>query len=92
MKIESIIITVLTAVILMITHVYTFLYTPPSREKAEKIVFIPQGASFNIIARKLEEEGVITDAGKFLYLTKFKGAITRIKAGEYEFTTSMPPT
>ena len=92
MKIESIIITVLTAVILMITHVYTFLYTPPSREKTEKIVFIPQGASFNIIARKLEGEGVITDAGKFSLLTKFKGAITKIKAGEYEFTTSMPPT
>jgi UPF0755 protein len=92
MKIESIIITVLTAVILMITHVYTFLYTPPSRAKTEKIVFIPQGASFNIIARKLEGEGVITNAGKFSLLTKFKGAITKIKAGEYEFTTSMPPT
>lgn len=92
MKTESIIITVLTAVILMITHVYAFLYTAPSREKTEKIVFVPQGASFNIIARKLEGEGVITDAGKFSLLAKFKGAITRIKAGEYEFTTAMTPT
>ena len=91
MKIESIIILASTIVLLMATHVYTFLYTPPSSEKAVKLVFIPQGASFNVIARKLESEKIISNAYKFSLLVKLKGAITNLKAGEYEFTTSMNP-
>jgi len=92
MKTESIIIATATVATLVVTHIYAFLYTPPSTEKIIKTVFIPQGASFNLIARELEKEDVITDAGKFSLLAQFKDAITRIKAGEYEFTTSMPPT
>ncbi|MBI3753227.1 MAG: endolytic transglycosylase MltG [Deltaproteobacteria bacterium] len=91
MKTESIIIAVSTIVLLMATHIYTFLYTPPSQEGIVKTVFIPHGASFSIIARELEKEGIVTDAGKFSLLAKFKGALTKIKAGEYEFTTSMTP-
>ncbi|MBI5048251.1 MAG: endolytic transglycosylase MltG [Deltaproteobacteria bacterium] len=91
MKIDSIIIAASTIILIAATHIYTFLYTPPSMEKAVKTVFVPQGASFNIIARELEKEGIITNAGKFSLLAKFKSAITKIKAGEYEFSTSMTP-
>lgn len=91
MKIESIIIVVSTIAVLIITHIYTFLYTPPSKEGTVKTIIIPQGASFSIVARELEKEGIIKDAGKFSYLAKFKGAITKIKAGEYEYTTSLLP-
>lgn len=92
MKIESILIVVSTIVVLIITHIYTFLYTPPSKERTTKTIFISHGASFSIIARELEKEAVISDAGKFALLAKFNGAITKIKAGEYEFTTSMLPS
>ncbi|MBI3399013.1 MAG: endolytic transglycosylase MltG [Deltaproteobacteria bacterium] len=92
MKTESIIISALTIFLLIAMHIYTFLYTPPSKEKSVRTILIQQGASFNTIARELEKEGVITDAGKFSLLAKFKRAITKIKAGEYEFTTTMPPT
>src|SRR3970282_1004752 len=92
MKTESLIIAAATVATLVVTHIYACLYTPPSTEKIVKTVFIPQGASFNLIARELEKEDIITDAGKFSLLAQVKDAITRIKAGEYEFTTSMPPT
>ncbi len=92
MKIESIILILSTVVSLFLTHIYTFLYTPPYREGTVKTIVIPQGASFSIVARELEKEGIIKDAGKFYYLAKFKGAITKIKAGEYEYTTSLLPS
>ena len=92
MKIESIILIVSTAVFLFLIHIYTFLYTPPSMDGTVKTIVIPQGASFSVVARELEKEGIIKDAGKFYYLAKFKGAITKIKAGEYEYTTSILPS
>lgn len=92
MKINIIVISVLTIILLTATHIYTFLYTPPSKERTPKTIFISHGASFNIIARELEKQAVISDAGKFSLLAKFNGAITKIKAGEYEFTTSMLPS
>lgn len=91
MKVESIFITILTVIVLITIYVYTFLVTPPSNNNIIKTIFIPQGASFSIIAKGLEKEGIVTDAEKFLVLARFKGAITKIKAGEYEFTTSMLP-
>lgn len=92
MRINTIIISALTVILLITTHIYTFLYTPPSKERTPKTVFISHGASFSIIARELERQAVISDAGKFSLLAKFNGAITKIKAGEYEFTTSMLPS
>ena len=92
MKIESIILIVSTVVSFFLIHIYTFLYTPPSIEGTVKTIVIPQGASFSVVARELEKEGIIKDAGKFYYLAKFKGTITKIKAGEYEYTTSLLPS
>lgn len=91
MKIDALIIAASTIFLVIAIHIYTFLYTPPSMGKTIKTVFVPQGASFNIIAAELEKNGIITDVGKFSLLAKFKGAITKIKAGEYEFSTSMTP-
>ncbi len=92
MRINTIIISVLTVIFLITTHIYTFLYTPPSKDRTPKTIFISHGASFSIIARELEKEDVISDAGKFSLLAEFNNAITKIKAGEYEFTTSMLPS
>src|SRR3989338_8805018 len=75
MKTESLIIATATVATLVVTHIYAFLYTPPSTEKIIKTVFIPQGASFNVIARELEKEDIITDAGKFSLLAQFKDAM-----------------
>ncbi len=92
MKTESIIIILLTIVLLTATSIYSFLYTHPSTEAVTKTVLVPQGASFGIIAMELKKEGIITNAGRFSLLARFKGAVKRIKAGEYEFTASMLPT
>lgn len=92
MKTGSLVIAACTVILLTATHIYTFLYTPPSKERTPKTIFISHGASFSIIARELEKEGVISDAGKFSLLAKFNRAMTKAKAGEYEFTTSMLPS
>lgn len=92
MKIEFPFVIVTTIVVLIVTHIYIFLYTPPSRESIVKNILIPQGASFSVVARELEKEGIIKAADNFYFLAKFKGALTRIKAGEYEFSTSLLPS
>ncbi|MBI5893749.1 MAG: endolytic transglycosylase MltG [Deltaproteobacteria bacterium] len=90
-RFETIIFIILTIALLIATYTYVFIFTPPGKEKIVKTIFIPQGASFRIIAKELETSGIITDADKFSMLAEFKGALKKIKAGEYEFTTGMFP-
>lgn len=81
----------LTIILIIATHIYSFLFTPPDNQAAAKSILIEQGASFRVIAKELEMKGVITDAEKFFMLAKWNGVLKKIKAGEYELTTSMMP-
>ncbi len=71
--------------------VVEFIETAPSSEHSERIVMIPRGASAMRAARLLEDNGVVTDAEKFYYLIRYKGASGAIKAGEFRFYTDMKP-
>ncbi len=44
-----------------------------------------------MIAEKLEAAGVVRDADSFSFAGRVLGAYKKVKAGEYEFTTSMTP-
>ncbi len=89
---EAIILTSITLIVIIITHIYVSLFTPHDLKAIPKVVFVPQGASFRWIALKLEDEGIIRDSGAFSFLARMKGAVNRVKAGEYELNTSMRPT
>lgn len=72
--------------------VYTFLSVPPNQQAEEKIVLIERGMSLRAIAERLEEHEVISDKDLFMILGRFYRKGETIKAGEYQFTTSMLPT
>ncbi|MEK7790153.1 MAG: endolytic transglycosylase MltG [Deltaproteobacteria bacterium] len=73
-------------------EIYLFLNTAPTDEKIEKIVSIERGWGFRKIARQLKIDGVITHEVKFYFLARWKGGLTKIKAGEYLLATNLKPT
>ena len=80
-----------TLISLIITHTYIYYFTSPTNVEITKIILVPKGASFNWVARKLKEEGIIRDIGKFALFAKFKGVLNKVKAGEYDLNTAMTP-
>lgn len=78
-------------VLLAATHLYITFYTPPSSTPESRIIIIERGLSFRMIADRLESAGVVRDADSFSLAARILGAYTKVKAGEYEFTTNMTP-
>jgi UPF0755 protein len=60
---------------------------PPSPQ----IVRIASGTSFAEIARVLEAQGIVTDAGKLKVLARWREAAGRVKAGQYAFDQLATP-
>lgn len=87
----TMVVSLVVLVIFGFVEVYLFLRTPPTQEKSEQIIEIPQGASFRKIAKNLKVKGIITNEIKFYFLARFKGNLTSIKAGEYLLYTHMTP-
>jgi UPF0755 protein len=83
---------ILGALVYAGTYVYTFLNVPPSPHAEERIVLIERGMSLRSTAEALESEGVVTDKDLFMILARYYREGKSIKAGEYQFTTSMLPT
>ncbi len=71
---------------------YWFLATPPDSHASERIVLIEQGTALRQAAAVLEDAAVIRDKNLFMILARFYRDGKSIKAGEYQFTTSMLPT
>jgi UPF0755 protein len=90
---ESIAVVALAVLVVVATHFYTVFFTPPSFSGPgeSRVVDIPHGTSFRVIADALEREGVIRDADDFLFAARVMGAQKKVKAGEYELTTAMTP-
>lgn len=74
------------------TYAYTFLTVPPDGETAERIILIQPGTSLRKVAEILHEHSVVSDKNLFMILARFYRDGKSIKAGEYQFTTSMLPT
>lgn len=90
-RLEKIAILLAAVVILGATHLYITFYTPPSFTPVSRTVVIDRGLSFRMIAERLESAGVVRDADSFSFAARLLGAYTKVKAGEYEFTTAMTP-
>jgi UPF0755 protein len=74
------------------TYVYTFLKVPPDHRAEEKIVLIKRGMALRSIAETLEQNSVVSDKDLFMILARYYRKGKSIKAGEYQFSTSMLPT
>jgi len=68
---------------------WSYLNTPPSRDRDIRYVEISSGTHFNHVADILEREGIITGIKRFRLLAKLKGVEKEIKAGDYLFHTAM---
>jgi UPF0755 protein len=78
------------AILLLISvHCYISLLIPSGNSRLPIVVEFQQGVSFYRIAKTLREKGVIRDQGAFTLLARLRGSTKRVKAGEYEFDTSM---
>ncbi|OPL13631.1 MAG: hypothetical protein AVO38_02785 [delta proteobacterium ML8_D] len=64
---------------------------PVSETGNNKIILIPNGSTFFSVAQKLETEGLIKSKRAFYCLAWWKDAMTKIKAGEYEFSSAQTP-
>lgn len=72
--------------------VYAFLTIPPDSKAIERILLIEPGTPLRRIAETLQEASVISDKNLFMMLARFYREGKSVKAGEYQFTTSMLPT
>lgn len=90
-RLEIILLVVFIIVSLIGTHLYITFFTPASREKVTKVMNVPKGASFRVIANNLEKAGVVRNSDSFIFIASLLGTYKKVKAGEYEFNTAMTP-
>lgn len=79
------------ALLFLIIHTYTLLYTPPNKEKLSKIITIQENKNFKEVAKQLEAEGVVASKKFLVLLARITGADRKMQAGEYLLHTSMLP-
>lgn len=63
--------------------------SPGYRDSGVKVVYIKSDTRSTEIADLLKRQGIIHDRFLFLVFTLFRGTSDRLKAGEYEFPSSM---
>lgn len=72
-------------------EVKTFLETPPATPGQETLFDVEQGASFQKVARTLQDKGLITDARKFSWLARYKEWDSKLQAGRFALHTGWTP-
>lgn len=75
----------------IIFDVMNYADEPAGIEDVQKIVFIEKGQSFSATANALEKAGVIKNPLKLKLFARIKGYEKKIHAGEYAFSSVMPP-
>jgi UPF0755 protein len=84
-------ITLLGLFLVLFATIYLHFLAPPSWEKNSKVITIKNGASFQEVARVLEENGIVRDRRTFYLLARLEDSLSKVKAGEYEVHTKMTP-
>ncbi|MCX7816362.1 MAG: endolytic transglycosylase MltG [Syntrophales bacterium] len=77
--------------ILMLVILIVYAYGPVSSDRKTILIEIPRGTKFFQIVNLLDEAGLVNNRPLFCVLVIAKGAARKIRAGEYEFSTSMSP-
>jgi UPF0755 protein len=77
--------------LLSISVLSWFLFVPSFKTASSKVIFIKKGTHLRKVSEVLEQEGIIKNKHFFVFLATILGKKSRIKAGEYEFHTPMPP-
>jgi UPF0755 protein len=70
---------------------YQFAYQPADKIDAQDLTPVLPGESFNTLAAKLENRGIITNIRFFKLLALLRGDDKMLKAGEYALSPAMTP-
>lgn len=79
-------------VVFCVTLFMLLVRTPMDQEGTVRDIEIQKGTSFSQIAQMLKDAGLIRSTIAFTILARLKNVSGRLKAGEYEFTSSMSAT
>ncbi len=70
---------------------FSFLLLPPKFTGEEREVVVPKGSTFKQVMRILEGKELLRSPMRFYLMARIVGATGRVKAGEYNLSTSMLP-
>ena len=76
---------------LLAWQAYRFVKTPAGADATQIVFSVDRGQSLGEVARRLEAEGLITDAKKFRIYARFKALGGKMRIGEYALRRNMPP-
>ncbi len=82
---------VVIAALFLLYDMIKYAKTPAGFDKTLKVLTVGSGEGFNVTIANLSEEGIIKNPVKFRFLALIKRYDTKIKAGEYALSSSMPP-
>jgi UPF0755 protein len=82
---------IVIAGLLLLLDIIEYAKKPAGVDKTVKILTVGKREGFNVTIANLSEAGIINDPIKFKLLTLIKRYDTKIKAGEYALSSSMPP-
>jgi UPF0755 protein len=68
-----------------------FLRTPGSDAAQERLIVVAPGATFDQVARDLEQAGAIRDSFRFRLLARYNDAFGKVRAGEHLINTGWTP-
>jgi len=80
-----------TVVLFVVVQEITFLFIPPSGERIQKTLDIPEGTTLREAAGMLLKNGLITSVESFVIVGKLLSLEHRVIPGEYAFNTRMLP-
>ena len=70
---------------------WRFLHTAPASPGEEQLFDVEPGASFKKIAEQLEKRGLVSDAGKFVLLARYKKWDSRTQSGRFQLHSGWLP-
>jgi UPF0755 protein len=91
-KISRYVIIFSAVVVLFFVLLINYSTSPIDKKNVNVLVDIPTGSSFLKVTEILDQEGLVKNRVFFYSLTIIKNARRHIRAGEYEFNTSLTPS
>jgi UPF0755 protein len=70
---------------------WRFLHTPPASPGEEQLFDVESGAHFGKVAEQLEKKGLVSDAGKFVLLARYKKWDSRLQSGRFQLHSGWLP-
>lgn len=75
----------------MVVDMHRFIHSPADKTDNQATFIIHAGETFNELAARLKNKGIITSTTRFRFYSRITGSDKRLKAGEYRLSATMTP-